>query len=115
MKICCRKLFLKKNKNKWEITFERSEIIMQLKIRYVSDELKITLDKLQKNSLFETQNSFLLNILEEYASGTFQKNKSHLFLESEKELITALMENTEALNKLFVACFEEDEVSEVEN
>lgn len=84
---------------------------MQLKIRNISEELKIILDNMQSNSPFETQNSFLLNIIEEYVTESFQVNKSKLFIESEKNLINALVDNTEALNKLFVASYSEGKVN----
>lgn len=81
-----------------------------LLIRNVTDELKITLEKLQAESVFETQNSFLLNVLEDYVVKSFQNNKSLLFINSENNLINALSENTEALNKLLVVIAGEDEV-----
>lgn len=81
-----------------------------LLIRNVSDELKISLKKLQTESAFETQNSFLLNVFEEYVVETFQKNNSFLYTNSENDLINALVENTEALNKLLVVIAGENEV-----
>lgn len=83
-------------------------------IRNVSDELKIKLDNLQVKSPFETQNSFLLNVIEEYATESFKNNRSNLFIESEKDLIKALVDNTEALSKLFGAFFDEGEVNTFE-
>ena len=76
----------------------------------MSDELKISLKKLQTESAFETQNSFLLNVFEEYVVETFQKNKSFLYTKSENDLINTLVENTEALNKLLVVIASKDEV-----